>query len=163
MLTGLNKKKGSDTFPISCEWKSGWINRRGTGFYINEASALAVEGYITSGTTINFDLYKDFATDSFQSLSLAGSETTYQDNVPIFNLLGTDALGTEVLGANSIIGEIDEEGRRHFIVFFYFPMAQFEYISVGVGSEGKNQDWEVIAMGINATENVFENLPKIKS
>lgn len=163
MLTGLNKRKGTDTFPISAQWQSGWINRRGSGFYLNEVSALAVEGYITSGTTINFDLYKDFSEVPFRELSLSGVETDFQDNVPNFNIIGTDALGTEPLGGNSIIGEIDSEGRRHFIIFLYFPITQLEYISIGVNSSGKNQDWETIAMGINATENVFENLPRVKS
>jgi hypothetical protein len=162
LLTGTNKVKGSNTFPISCEWQSGFINTRGSGFYINEVSCLAVEGYITSGTTINFKLFKDFATSPFRELTLSGSETQFQDNVPTFNLLGVDPLGTNPLGASSVLGDEDTEGRRHFLVFLYFPITQLEYISVSVGSSGKNQDWEVIALGINATENVFENLQKIK-
>lgn len=161
--TGLNKVKGSDSFGITAEWQSGFINRRGTGFYLEEVSALAVEGYITSGTTINFDLYKDFAKVPFESLSIAGTETEYQDNLPIFSLLGGSPLGLEPLGASAVVGDEDSDGRRHFIAFLYFEQTQVEYISVGVRSSGENQSWEIIALGINALENVFTNQPKIKN
>lgn len=161
--TGINKVKGSSTFPISCEWVSGFINKRGSGFYLNEVSCLAVEGYITAGTTINFDLYKDFAFTPFKSMALTGTDTDYQDNVPTFHLLGTDETGADPLGSNFILGEEDDEGRRHFIVCFYFPITQLEYIAIGVGSSGKNQNWEVNALGINVEETAFENLSKIKA
>jgi len=161
--TGINKTKGTTTYPMSCGWQSGFINTRGSGFYLNEVSSLAVEGYITSGTTINFNLYKDFANTAFQQLSLLGSETQFQDNVPEFSLLGGDPLGLEPLGVKAIIGAADEDGRRHFIAFLDFQMTQVEYISVEVSSSGKHQDWEIIALGLNATENVFESQEKIKT
>jgi hypothetical protein len=57
----LNKTVGDSTYPLSCNAKTGWINKTGIGFYLNEISSIAVEGYITSGSSIDINLYKDFS------------------------------------------------------------------------------------------------------
>lgn len=163
LMKGINKVKSGVSYPITSEWQSGFINKRGSGFYLNEISCLAVEGYIASGTKINFKLYKDFAALPFQELSLEGTETEYQDNVPQFTLLGGEPLGLTPLGGPTIIGEADERGRRHFIAFLNFNQDHAEYFSVAVGSNGKNQDWEIIALGVNAVEDVFQAQNKNKN
>lgn len=159
----INKTKGDTVYPLSCSGSTGFINLRGSGFYLNEVYSLAVEGYITSGTTINFRLYKDFAQESFQELQLTGLETEFQDNVPTFNLLGGDPNGIEPLGANAVLGEQDDTGRRHFIAILYFQITQVEYLSIGVGSSGLNQDWEIIKLGVNLTEPTFEKQTRNKN
>ena len=163
MLTGINKIRGEDTFPVEMTWRSGFINKKGSGFYLNEVSSIAVEGYITSGSTIEVNLYKDFATTPFQELRIVGTETQYQDGVPTFSLLGGDPKGLEPLGASSIIGDVEPDGRRHFIIFLDFQITPLEYIAVEVGSSGKNQNFEVDAIGINATDTAFENQERIKN
>lgn len=163
MLVGVNKVKGSDVFPVTSSWWSGYINRNGSGFYLNEIACLSVEGYITSGTTINFNLYKDFAELPFQQLSISGLETDFQDGLPTFSLLGGDPLGMEPLGASSVVGEPDPDGRRHFIAFLDFPITPVEYISVEVASSGLAQSYEIIALGLGLNPVAFESQPRIQS
>ena len=159
----INKTKGDDIFPMTVEGQTGWINKTGIGFYLNEVSMIAVEGYITSGTTINIGLYKDFASTSFQELKIVGTEIQYQDNVPYFSVLGGDTTGIEPLGAASVIGDQEEDGRRHFIIFLPFQMTQVEYISAGVSSSGLAQNWEITALAINTENTNFESQNKIKN
>lgn len=161
MQVGLNKVKGGDTFPMGCSWWSGYINKEGAGFYLNEVSSIAVEGYITSGTTININLFKDFAELPFQNLAISGLDNAIQDGQPSFTFLGGDPLGLEPLGASSIVGDPDPSGRRHFIAILYFPITQVEYIAVEVASNGLAQSWEVIKLGINTTSLAFENQNRI--
>jgi hypothetical protein len=164
MNTVVNKTRGTDVFPMTSDWKSGWINGKGAGFYLNEISCLAVEGYMRANSVISFDLYKDFAGTPFQNLSLSGVlDEDLLDEEPSFTLLGGDPLGLEPLGTGSIIGDEDEDGLRHFIAFLQFPTTQLEYISVKVSSSGLGQAWEITRLGLNAVENVFENQPRIKS
>lgn len=163
MFTGINKDDGTNVFPMSCKWMSGFINGRGTGFYLNEVSSLAVEGYITSGTTINFKLYKDFNFEPFQELVISGLDTQFQDGVPTFSMLGGDPLGMQPLGVKANFGEPDEDGRRHFIAFIDFTITQIEYVAIEAGSTGLNQNWEIIALGLNLTENLFEAQNKISN
>lgn len=162
MLTGINKVKGTDTFPLTSRWISGWINGKGNGFDLNEISALAVEGYIRLNTTIDFKLYKDFSSTSFQNLQIVASEdTNVLDGESPISFLGGSPLGLEPLGGSSILGDTDSEGYRHFIAYLYFPLTQIEYVSVEITSSGTGQAWEIIRLGLNATENVFENTNKI--
>jgi len=159
----VNKTRGEDVFPMSVESQTGWLNKNGTGFYLNEVSSIAVEGYITSGTEIKVNLYKDFASIPFQELLIIGTETEYQDGVPYFSVLGGDSEGIEPMGAASIIGDEEEDGRRHFIIYLNFQMTAVEYISVGFGSSGTAQSWEITSTGINATDTTFTSQNKVKN
>jgi hypothetical protein len=157
MMVGTNRVKGDDTYPMSSRWVSGWINGRGKGFYLNEVSCLAVEGYIRLNTTINFKLYKDFSSTSFQDLQLVAYEDEDAiDGGSTFTLLGGSSLGLEPLGAGSLLGDEDDDGYRHFVAFLPFQITQVEYVSIEANSSGTNQGWEVTRMGINVTENIFE-------
>lgn len=159
----LNKTVGDDTFPMSCEAQTGWINKSGKGFYINEISTVIVEGYISAGSKIDIKMYKDFASDPFSSLQIEGTETEYIDNAPTFSLLGGSAGGLEPLGASAVLGDEEDDGRRHFIVNLNFQGVPVEYFSVGVGSSGKNNNWEVIALGINAEFTKYESQNRNKN
>lgn len=155
MLIGTNKIKGDDTYPLTCSWLSGWINGKGTAFYLNEISSLAIEGRIRLNTTINFQLFKDYSSLSFADISIRAQSETI-DGEEVASFLGGVGLGLEPLGASSFLGDEEDDGYRHFVVFVDFPTTQVEYVSIGVGSDGTNQGWEVLRMGLNATENVFE-------
>lgn len=162
-IGATNKTRGDDVFPMPVDGRTGWINKNGSGFYLNEISSIAVEGYITSGTTININIYKDFTSTPFKELSIVGTETEYQDGVPLFTVLGGDTVGTEPLGAASIVGDEEADGRRHFIIYLLFEMTQVEYFSIGLESNGLAQDWEITRMGINATDTTFTAQNKIKN
>jgi len=161
MQYGINKVKGDETFPMDCSWTSGWINLNQTGFYVEELSNIMIEGYITSGTTIKINLFKDFAESSFQNLVISGLDTTFQDGLPSFSFMGGDPLGLLPLGAGSTLGDPDPEGRRHFIVSLPFPITQCEYVAIEVASNGLAQSWEIIGLGINTTNLAFENQARI--
>ena len=163
MLIGINKVKGTDTFPMTSRWISGWINGKGNGFVLNEISALAIEGYIRLNTTIDFKLYKDFSSTSFQDLQIVASEDeNVLDGEPLVSFLGGSPLGLEPLGGTSILGDADDDGYRHFIAYLYFPLTQIEYVSIEITSSGTGQGWEIIRLGLNAIENVFEAQNRIK-
>lgn len=159
---GINKRKDGETYPMTCRWLSGWINGRGSAFYLNEVSSLAVEGRIRLNTQINFKLYKDYASSSFQTLYInASADTEAVDGVQSVSFLGGSSTGTEPLGAGSFLGDEDEDGYRHFVAFLPFPITQIEYVSIEVGSEGTNQGWEITRLGLNLLETMFENQPRI--
>ena len=162
---GLNKQVGEDLYPLTAYWQSGWINMTGSGFYIQEVSRLAVEGYISGATTINFDLYSDFASQPFTTLQIVAKEDEELiDGQTTLSVLGGNAaLGLEPLGAfGGTLSEVDEEGRRHFIAYLDFPFQHLEYLSVQVRSDGISQNYEVNRMGLNTTQDVFESMPRIK-
>ena len=164
MFAETNKTKGTTTFPMTSRWKSGFINGKGNAFHLNEISCLASEGYIKANSTIDFKLYKDFSSTPFQSLQLVASEDTNNlDEETTFTLMGGDPLGLEPLGAGSIIGDEDADGRRHFVVYLYFQATQVEYVAVEVSSSGLGQVWEITRLGLNAAENVFEAQSRIKN
>lgn len=165
MDAGINKQKDEVTFPMDAFWESGWINGKGNGFSLNEVSSIAIEGYISLNTTINVDLYKDFSDQPFQTLQIVASEDEdLLDGYAVFSVLGGSPLGLEPLGATGgTTGELDEQGRRHFIAYLYFDFTQIEYISARFGSSGKGQNWEVTRWGLNATETVFEAQDRIKN
>jgi hypothetical protein len=162
MQVGVNKVKGNDTFPMDASWMSGYINKQGTGFYLNEVGCLSVEGYITAGTKINFDLYKDFAETSFQQLVIKGTDAQFLDGPPGFSILGGEPLGIEPLGASSVVGEPDEEGKIHFIAHLFFPVKQIEYIAVKVSSSGLAQSYEITALGLGLAPVAFEAQNRIQ-
>lgn len=162
MFTGTNKTKGEVVYPMDAIWKSGWINGRGTAFYLNEVSCLAVEGRIRLNTTIIFRLYKDYASDSFVELALTASENEdILDGESPVSLLGGDPLGLQPLGGQSLLGAEESDGYRHFVAFIDFPITQIEYVAIEVSSSGTSQAWEVTRLGLNVTENIFESQPRI--
>jgi len=158
----FDRVKGSDEFPLSNRWRSGFINLRGVPFYLDEVSSLAVEGYIRANTKIDFKMFKDFEPDSFVDLSLEGTEEENLDGDIQFNLLGTSSIGINPIGTY-ILGDEDSDGRRHFVVIFNFPFTPLEYFSLQFGSSGLSQDWEVISAGVNVTELAFEPFNRMKN
>jgi hypothetical protein len=94
---------------------------------------------------------------------LTGLEGEYQDGNPTFSFLGGDSKGVEPLGTSCILGDEEKDGRRHFIVFLNFQAVAVEYFSVGIGSSGKNQNWEIISIGLNAENTNYEAQNRIKN
>jgi len=162
MLVGTNKIRGTETFPLTSRWVSGWINKQGSSFYLNEVSCLAIEGRIRLNSTIEIKLYKDYAFTSFQDLQLTVTENII-DGQTVHSFLGGTPGGLEPLGTTSILGDEEDDGYRHFVAFLDFDQTQVEYISVEVGSSGLNQGWEIIRLGLNTTDTVFEAMNRINN
>lgn len=163
LFAAINKTDGTTVYDMSSRWVSGWTNINGNGFWLNEISMIGIEGYISSGTTINVKLYRNFNYDSFADLQIIGSEEQYLDGTTVFSVLGTSSLGTEPLGTASLIGDEEDDGMRHFIIFLPFPTQQVDYVSAEFSSSGKAQRWEIIRYAINNGQTTFEDQTMIKS
>lgn len=164
MFTGANKTRGDDVFPMTVDALTGWINGRGSAFYLNEVSCLAVEGRIKLNSAITFSLYKDYSQSAFQEIEIVPTEQEgILDGESPVSFLGGSPLGLEPLGGASFLGDEEPDGYRHFVAFLHFPITQIEYIAIGISSSGYNTAWEITRLGINATENVFEAQQRIIS
>lgn len=157
---GLNDNIGTSgdatyEYPIVFKWKSNFINLASSKFMQQEANLFACEGYIRPGTTLTFKLYKNFNTSPFLNFDFQGTETALVDNTIQSAFLGSLPKGIEPLGA--IGGEIDNEGRRHFMFLIYFPFEQAEYVSYSIENDEKSADFEILRAGMAITEGTALN------
>lgn len=167
MFDGTNDIRGTDTFGISMMYTSNWMNltpkRRmvpRSDFTQQDIHAVALEGYIRSGTSITLNLYKDFETLAFTTVNFSASENEFitADDFNVF--LGGAPLGTEPVG--SISGE-DDQGLRHFTWYFYFPPQYCNHLSYEFMNSGTNQLFDITRIGFGVSEDVSENTHIIKT
>lgn len=161
LFTGVDIVKGTDKFPIYCEWKSNWFNILNSKFDDQEVDSFAVEGYIKGNTELNFNLFKDYSNDPFLDFAFAGTEEGLLDAQSATAYLGGGPLGLTPLGA--IGDEVDDEGRRHFMFIVYFPQTQARALSIGFNSGQIGQSYEIIRFGLNISQSTEFNLSKIKA
>ena len=161
MLTGTADVVGTTRYPIASEVATHFMNLTASKANLQAINSVYVEGYIRGGTTITFEAWKDFSTDSFLSFTFAASEEGLLDGDKTQVFLGGAPLATAPIG--SISGESDNEGRRHFQFRVYFPFSYGNYFSIGHSSSGADFDYEVTRYGLALKEEAVINMSKIKS
>jgi hypothetical protein len=129
-------------------------------FNLQSINALAVEGYIRGGTTLTFELYKDFIDTSTLSFTFGGTETQFLDSDNLFVFLGDRPLGTEPLASYSTP---DVAGDIHFMFLVYFPEIYSNHFSLGVLNSGTDQYFEIIRFGLATTQDTMFPTTRIKS
>lgn len=160
MNYGHSDVSGSDVFPISASYASHFMNLTASNGYTQSLNSLYYEGYIKSGTTVTFKVWKDFGSDPFLSFDFGGNETTLLDGSELSASLGLQPIGLHPMGA---LGEADSDGRRHFYFRVYFPFQYANHFSVGFSSFGTYYDYEVTRIGLGLSEDVSVDTGRIKS
>lgn len=148
MFEGTTDQQGTDTFGISSVWKSNWLNLAPSKQDLQSISSLGVEGYIRTGTTLTFRIYKDFENDATLSFDFNGTEEDFISSENFGNFLGADPLGISQEGT---IGAPDEIGMRHFQFVVYFPYIYSNFYSISLENTGKNQGFDITRMSLGIT------------
>lgn len=161
LLTGsFADIEGTDRFAISAEYATHFMNLASSKGNLQALNSVYIEGYISGDTSIDFEFWKDFANDPFLTFTFAGTETRLLDGQELSAFLGSKSLGLQPIGA---IGEVGEDGRRHFYFRVYFPFIYGRAFSVGFKSSVVDNDFEITRFGLGLKESVSVSTSKIKS
>jgi hypothetical protein len=147
-------------YPITFEWLSNFHNLTGNNFIRQSVNMFACEGYILGNTKLDFSFYKNLQEMPFMNFSFTGTDDTVESDISSL-FLGSLPLGLEPLGA--ISDEVDNEGRRHFLFYLYFPFEYAESIAWGIKNTGLDQSFEITRAGFNpSVDTVIDISNKIK-
>lgn len=167
MFTGASDAVGATSYPIVSVWKSNWMNltpkRRmvpKSDFNPQSVNAMAVEGYIRGGTTLTFEMMKDFSDTAVLSFTFGGNETNFLDTTNLFVFLGDRPLGGEPLASFSAP---DVDGNIHFMFLVYFPDIYSNHISLSVTNSGVDQYFEITRFGLATTQDTTFPTTRIKT
>lgn len=158
--TGHADVVGTERYPISSQYASHFLNLTGSHANSQALSSLYFEGYIKGNTTITFKTWKDFSNNPLISFDFSGIEQGLLDGQELPGFLGGSPIGLRPMGS---VGEVDEEGRRHFFFTVYFPFQYGNHFSVGFESSGVDFDYEVTRFGLGIAESVTVDTARIKS
>lgn len=158
---GLNDILGSTSsntqdYPITFEWLGNWVNLTQSKFNRQSVNVFACEGYILGNTKLTFNLYKNLQDIPFLSFDFEGTESGFVDVDFSSMFKGSLPKGLQPKGA--VGTEVDNEGRRHFLFYLYFPFEYGEQFSWGFTNSGKDQSFEVIRGGMNPSEDTILDL-----
>ena len=158
MLTGYSDTQGTDTFGVTGIWKSNFLNLTASGGNQQALNGLGIEGYVRGGTTITFEIYRDFSDDTALTFDFGGKEEDFINKSNIQSFLGANPLGLQPMGT---ITEA-EDGRYHFQFLVYFPYIYSNFLSIGVKNHGTNQDFEITRFSLALKESTIHDTTKIK-
>lgn len=145
--------RGSDVLPYTAIWQSNFFNVLPIKSNFQSINSIAMEGYITVGTTFTFNLYKDFETDTSLTFTFSGTETDFiQGTTDIGRFFGSHPFGTTPIAGS--MSDPDDEGRMRFSFIVYFPYLHCQYLSSEFTSTGTGQDWEIIRCSYGLKEDV---------
>jgi len=153
--------EGETRFGINFAIATHYMNLTASKGYLQAMSGIVLEGYIAGGATFDFDVWGDFATDSFLSGTFAFTEEALLDGSASQVFLGGKPLALDPLGMS--FGDTDSDGRRHFMWRQYFPFQYANYYSVGLSASAADNDFELMRAGLILKEDVSVNANKIKS
>lgn len=149
-------------FPISFEVATHFFNLTPSKMYTQAMRGVLFEGYIRGGTVITYNLWKDFTSTPFLTFNFAAdSETGLLDGDSSSIFLGDEPLGLS--GLEATYGDVDADGRRHFMFRVYFPFQYGNYFAAGIQSSGLDYDHETTRIGLILSENPMHNVNKIKA
>lgn len=147
-------------FPVTCDWRSNFFNVLPIKNNTQAINSVFLEGYVTSNTSFTFNLYKDFSDNAVLSFTFGGTEDSLIVGDDLSRFMGSTELSLQPLGTIDAPGS---DGRRRFQFIVYFPYVYGETFSTGVTSSGKDQDWEMIRIGLGLKEDVSTKILNIKS
>lgn len=142
---------GDIIYPVQAIYKTGDLNF-GERVKRKSFSLLYVEGFITPSTTLNVRvLYEYNGIKGVREGSIAGTDTNYLLTGESSAEIGLQELGIKELSF--------EEGvdKPKFRVLFSTSEQPFNEISLEFKSDGKDQDWSILAWGPNVKE--LEKVP----
>lgn len=153
--------EGEDAFGYTFEFATHFFNLSTSKSYQQSMHGLYIEGYIRGGTTMTYNVWKDFSDSASVTFTFSADEDGYLDGTASNVYLGDKPLGINSLSVD--YSDIDFDGRRHFSARVYFPYIYGNYFSIGGSTTGVDQDVETIRFGLMLSEDAGINMNKIKS
>lgn len=149
-------------YPIISEVATHYMNLTASKSNLQAMSSLFVEGYIRAGSSVTFNVSKDFEVDPFFTITfVADSETGLLDGTESSANLGGNPMAFNPLGAS--FSEPGSDGRRHFSFRQYFPFRYGNYFSVGYLSSTVDNDFEVTRFGLGIKEDPAIKVSRIRN
>lgn len=148
-------------YGYSMDVRTHFFNLMPSKAYQQAINGIVVEGYIRGGTTVSYNVWKDFNETPSLTFTFASTDTAYLDGE------GSNVYWGDVpLGINAITvdySDVDNDGRRHFVARIYCPFIYGQFFSLGVSSTGIDQDHETTRFGVMLMEEPGINIVKVKS
>lgn len=161
MFIGHADVVGTTRNAIYSEVATHFINLTPTKSALQGLHALFIEGYILGGTTITFNLWKDFADEPFLTFDFATTEQGFLDGAESRGFLGGNPLAIDPMGAT--FGDPDADGKRHFSFRVYFPHQYGNFFSIGHRSNDADIDYEITRYSVGVKYDTAVNTGRIKS
>jgi len=158
--TGHAEVVGTERYGISCRYSSHFFNLTPSDGNTQAMNSVYYEGYIRGGSTITFELYKDFSSDTFFSIDFSGDDTAFLDGQEQTASLGVTPLGVYPTGS---VGEVDDRGYRHFFFRVFFPFQYANHFSYGWSSSGADNDYEITRVGLGISSSVSRDANRVKT
>lgn len=160
MLTGFADVVGTTRYPIVSEAATHYFNLTAQKTGRQAITGLMVEGYIRGGTTITYNMWKDFSSTPFLSFTFAATEEGLLDGEASSAFLGSNPLAINPMSAT--FSDPDNDGRRHFRFQVYFPFQYGDFFSWGQSSAGADFDYETTRIGLLMKEDFSPDNIKVK-
>lgn len=153
--------EGEEAYGYSFEAATHFFNLSASKAYQQSMHGLYIEGYIRGGTTVTYNIWKDFSETASVTFTFSADEEGYLDGESSNIYIGDAPLDINSLSVDYT--DVDFDGRRHFSARVYFPYIYGNYFSVGVSSTGADQDHETSMFGLMVTEQPSINTNRIKT
>jgi hypothetical protein len=153
--------EGETQYGYTFEVATHFFNLTAAKGNLQAMHGIVLEGYIRGGTTITYNIWKDFSDTPSVTINLSADEEGYLDGDNSNIFLGDAPLGLNPMSID--FSDIDADGRRHFMARVYFPHIYCNYVSVGMSSSGVFQDHETLSLGIMIQETPAVNQNRIKN
>lgn len=161
MLTGLADVVGDTRYPIVSEYQTHFYNLTAQKTGTQAMSGIQIEGYIRGGTTITYNIWKDFASTPFLTFNFTADEEGFLDGEESSAFLGGQPFAINPLAAT--FSDPDADGRRHFLFKVYFPFQYGNFFSFGQSSNGADYDYETTRFGLLMREDFSPENNRIKN
>lgn len=161
MLTGLADVVGDTRYPISSEYATHYFNLTAQHNNTQALNGIQIEGYIRGGTTITYNIWKDFSDTPVVTFNFSADEEGLLDGEASTAFLGNQPLAINPLAAT--FSDPDADGRRHFMFKVFFPFQYGNFFSFGQSSSGADFDYETTRFGLLMKEDFSPDNNRIKS
>lgn len=152
---------GTNQFPVNFQASTHFFNLTPSHTYQQAIYGMTIEGYIRGGTSITYNVWKDFATNTSVSFTFNATETGFLDGASGGVFLADQPLGFS--GVNVDYSDVDFDGRRHFFAKIYWPYVYGNHFSVGISSSAVGDDHETTRFGLILQEEPASNVNRVKS
>lgn len=160
MNEGHADVQGDTRLPISFEAASNFMNFTASHAHTQAVNCVYFEGYITPGSEVTFEMWRDLQSGSFLSFTFDGTEDQFLDGATLDGFLGDQPLGLKPIGS---LSAADEDGRVHFQFRVYFPFQYGDHISVGWRGEFADGDVEILRFGLGLKETPTLRASRVKT
>jgi hypothetical protein len=157
LTTDRYLKKGETVASYPTRVLSNWINKTKGQKFPQVFDTLVIEGYITLGTILTFELFFDFEKQATYSWSFDPTSTNLSDTLLSSTTTGT--IGYHELGLEPIGFDLGEEGeseigeRRFYVAYKIKPRVhQFVSLGWGSGTGASNPYYEIMDASANITQ-----------